>query len=77
MNTCENNTVETKKENIDPMVFDTEESMGKKKETWNDIFLRCPDFADYIIKMYEDGGDLAITGLHDYLKLSFPEEEKE
>ena len=36
----------------DPMAFDTEEELEKKKATWNEIFLRCPDFADYVINVY-------------------------
>lgn len=51
----------------DPMAFDTEEGLKKKEAIWKEIFLRCPDFANYIIEMYDAGGELAITTLHDYL----------
>lgn len=51
----------------DPMAFDTEEGLKKKEEAWKEIFLRCPDFANYIIEIYNDGGESAISKINDYL----------
>ena len=51
----------------DPMAFDTEASLEKKEAIWMEIFLRCPDFANYITEMYTVGGEKAIAKLHDYL----------
>lgn len=66
-NIKENGKIAEEKELQDPMAFDTEEGLAKKERTWDDIFLRCPDFADYIIEMYNAGGEKAIKKLHDYL----------
>lgn len=55
------------KDLVDPMAFDTEAGLEEKEAIWKEIFLRCPDFADYIIKMYKAGGAEAILKLHDYL----------
>lgn len=52
----------------DPMAFDTEEGLKKKEETWKEIFLRCPNFANHIIEMYTEGGELAISTLYNYLR---------
>ena len=51
----------------DPMAFDTEADLEKKEVIWKEIFLRCPDFANYITEMYTAGGEKAIAKLYDYL----------
>lgn len=59
------------KKMIDPMAFDTEEGLEKKKETWNDIFQRCPDFTDLIIKLFEEhDGEETINSLTSSIKES-------
>ena len=70
MDKSEEKVLNAEKENAnleDPMAFDTEEGLKKKEETWKEIFLRCPDFANYIIEMYDDDGESAISKIHDYL----------
>lgn len=39
---------------VNPMVMDSENDLNAKKDTWNEIFLRCPDFADYVISVYKN-----------------------
>lgn len=61
---------------MDLMVMDTEEDLKEKKQAWKDIFMRCPDFSDFVIKLFKDGGELAITGALDMLKACYEAEEK-
>lgn len=58
-----NNVVETEKELEDPMVFDSENEFAKKKVTWEDIFLMCPDFADSIIEIFNKHGSKSLSNL--------------
>ena len=39
---------------VNPMVMDSENGLNAKKATWEEIFLRCPDFADYVINVYKN-----------------------
>lgn len=59
---CENNE-KAKKPLVDPMAFDTEDNLEVKKQKWNDIFQRCPDFADFIIDFFDAYGEEGIGEL--------------
>lgn len=39
---------------VNPMVMDSESDINAKKDTWDEIFLRSPDFADYVIGIYKN-----------------------
>lgn len=51
----------------DPMVFETEEGLKKKKEEWNDIFNRCPDFSNLIIDLFNNKGEEGISSLYNFI----------
>lgn len=46
---------------IDPMLVEDDETLAKKKETWNMIFLLCPNQADALIAAYEEKGPEALS----------------
>lgn len=51
----------------DPMVFETEEGLKKKKEEWSDIFNRCPDFSNLIIDLFNSKGEEGINSLYNFI----------
>ena len=46
---------------VDPMLVEDDEALAKKKETWNMIFLLCPNQADALIAAYEEKGPEALS----------------
>lgn len=50
-----------KKDLVDPMLVEDNEALAKKKETWNMIFLLCPDQAEALITAYEEKGPEALS----------------
>lgn len=62
-----------KKPLIDPMAFDTEEDLEVKRQKWNDVFRRCPDFADLIIDFFDAYGE---DGINDLLIMRNPKTGK-
>ena len=46
---------------VDPMVVEDDESLAKKKETWNLIFLLCPEQAEALIQAYNEKGPEALS----------------
>lgn len=46
---------------IDPMIVEDDESLDKKKEMWNLIFLLCPDQAEVLINAYNEKGPEALS----------------
>lgn len=50
-----------KKDLVDPMLVEDDEALAKKKETWNMIFLLCPDQAESLIAAYEEKGPEALS----------------
>ena len=56
---------------MDLMVMDTEEDLKEKKQAWEDIFMKCPDFSDFVIKLFKDGGESAMFGALDMLKETY------
>ena len=51
----------------DPMIFETEEELKEKKEKWNDIFNRCPDFSNLIIDLFNNKGEEGISSLYNLI----------
>lgn len=49
------------KDLIDPMVVEDDEVLAKKKNTWEMIFLLCPEQAETLIKAYNDKGPEALS----------------
>ena len=49
------------KDLVDPMLVEDDEVLAKKKETWNMIFLLCPNHADALIAAYEEKGPEALS----------------
>jgi hypothetical protein len=49
------------KDLVDPMLVEDDEALAKKKETWNMIFLLCPNQADALIAAYEEKGPEALS----------------
>lgn len=68
----ENPASEINKKNeelIDPMACEASpEDLEAKKKKWMDIFQRCPDFANWILEIYEGVGS---AGLDDIMNAYF------
>ena len=68
MNTENKNT-----EAIDPFMIEDEQSKDKKSKVWQEIFLICPKFSDFIIDFYEVYGQ---EGLNDLIIMYNPKKKK-
>lgn len=73
MNT-ENKNIEVKKtEGIDPFMVEDDQSKAEKSKAWEEIFLRCPEFADFMIDFYKEYGE---EGLNDLIIMYNTKEKK-
>lgn len=73
MNTENKNTEVKKTEGIDPFMVEDDQSKTEKSKAWEEIFLRCPEFADFIIDFYKAYGE---EGLNDLIIMYNPKEKK-
>lgn len=63
---AENKNMDEKKvisNEIDPFMVDDDQTKVKKAEAWQEIFLRCPEFAYFIIDFYECYGEEGLNDL--------------
>ena len=73
MNAENKNTEVKKTEAIDPFMVEDDQSKTEKSKAWEEIFLRCPEFADFIIVFYKEYGE---EGLNDLIIMYNPKEKK-
>lgn len=63
MNTENKNTEVKKTEGIDPFMVEDEQSKAEKSKAWEEIFLRCPEFTDFMIDFYKEYGEEGLNDL--------------
>lgn len=73
MNTENKNTEVKKTEGIDPFMVEDDQSKAEKSKAWEEIFLRCPEFADFVIDFYKAYGE---EGLNDLIIMYNTKEKK-